>query len=280
MDRRTFLATPLVFGLSDLFAQENKAPSWLAEALQRMKETGRCGIVLIVPDKKEEQRPLGEALAARIDGPDRATRALLCEAVFLCLPRRLAEGAVCAAGDRNTRYLLDPSGKAVDSDTLAPSALESPKAFASSFDLFLHGRDGNRLRERAEAIRKTLPAGVKEAIEQLDADEVDIREKASALLLRHADRILPLLADLSRNADPVERRGRAADVIEAYFLSIPAPKPGPQLPYGCRIPRLVSAGCGSRVELEEGEQEERIAVLCGRGSVSRPSARFLSFLLK
>src|SRR5437867_2739830 len=118
MKRRTFLtqiaaalpavalAEPFIFGLREIFAQnDKKTPTWLADALRRMKETGRYGIILIVPDKKEEQRPIGCDLAALVDGEDRATHALLCEAVFICVRRYCAEGVACEIGDKNTRYL-------------------------------------------------------------------------------------------------------------------------------------------------------------------------------
>jgi len=116
-------------------------------------------------------------------------------------------------------------------------------------------------------------------VEQLDAEEVEAREKASATLLKHADRILPFLADLSANAPSVERRGRAADVIEAWFRASPAKATGPRLPYGCKIPQLVSAGCGGVREKEEGEKEnEGRAVACGMARVTPENARFMKWL--
>ncbi len=243
-----------------------------------MKETGRCGIVLIVPDAREGQLPIGLALAGLVDSDDRATHALLCEGVFICLRRVQAEGRICEIGDGNTRYLLDPAGRRLEADRIDPSALGTPEAFTRSFGPFLHGRSQERLRERADAIRKTLSPEARDAVEKLDADDPDLRESASAHLLREADRILPFLAELSLRAEPVERRGRAADVIEAHFKAA-ADAPGPRLPFGCKVPKLVPSGCGRMREQEEGEDEKnRMMVACGMARAPRESRRFLGFL--
>ena len=284
MNRRTWLkgaaATPFVFGLGDLFAQEAKiSPPWIAEALKLMNESGRYGVVLIVPDKKDEQLPLGQGLAALIDGDDRAAHAVLCEAVFICVRHSHAEGRFCEIGDRNTRYLIDPSGKRVAADMIEEKSLEDAGAFKVSFGPFLRGKDGERLRQRAEVIRNGLSPEAKAAVENLDAEEIDVREQASALLLKQADRIMPFLVELSLNATPVERRGRAADVIEAYFRLCSTKAVGPRLPYGCKIPVMVNAGCNLLREKEDGEKESEMSIMvCGMGRASKETRRFLSFL--
>ena len=94
------------------------------------------------------------------------------------------------------------------------------------------------------------------------ADDVETRDTASALLLGQADRIVPLLVDLSRRVGPSERRNRLSDLLERYFASRPGEKPGPRLPYGCTISRIVSTGCGP----------------CGRGHVNEDQRRILAFL--
>jgi hypothetical protein len=283
MDRRTFLkqaaAAPLVFGLGDLFAQDQKSPAWLAEALARMKDTGRYGIVLIIPDDKEQQRPIGQALAALIDGKDRGSHALFSEAVFVCMRRFAAEGAVCDAGDRNTRYLLDPSGKKIDADIPGENALKDAAAFENSFGPFLHGKDGKRFRERVEEIRKSLPAEVTKAVENLDADEADVRDKASAVLQAHADRIISYLADSSARASSPEARSRAADVVEHHFRTFSGDKPGPRLPFGCKVSVLVEAGCGELREKGDDEEEGKSPVKgCGMASLTKHDRRFLRWL--
>ena len=67
-DRRRFLqqaaAIPCVFGLRELLAQEPAAgkPEWFQKALQRMKETGRWGVVIVAPDlDKVEIKKIGRA---------------------------------------------------------------------------------------------------------------------------------------------------------------------------------------------------------------------------
>lgn len=273
MDRRTFLAAPLLFGLPALFAQERKAPSWYADALRRMKETDRYGIILVLPDIRTDGRTYGLALKQLLEGGDRGPHELFVEAVFVCLRRSQAEGLVCEPGDRHTRFLLDPSGKKIDSDLAGFGVYESAAAFTRSFGPFLHGKSDERLREHSARVERDLSAGARRAIKALDADDVEIRDQASSLLLAQTDRIAPHLVDLSRRADTPERRNRLSDLLENYFRSRPEEKPGPRLPYGCAITRFVSTGCGSYWE-----DEPRELPACGMGRANPDSRRLLTFL--
>jgi hypothetical protein len=191
--------------------------------------------------------------------------------------RSHADGRFADGGDTNTRYLLDASGRRIEADRVDARCLADAAAFKSSFGPFLHGKDGDRLRQRAGEIRKELSADLRTAVDRLDAEEVEVRERASALLLKQAVGLMPFLVEMSLNGAPVERRGRAADLIEAYFQSVSPKVAGPRLPYGCKIPVMVNAGCGMMREKEEGEKE-LLAVPCGMAIAPKESRRFLSFL--
>ena len=77
----------------------------------------------------------------------------------------------------------------------------------------------------------------------------------------------------------LSRRTVPPTEFEIHFRSAALDKSGPRLPFGCKIPKLVPAGCGGTREAEEGEDEtKRVAVACGLGRAPRESRRFLSFL--
>ncbi len=69
LSRRSFLigtaSAPLVYGLGELWAvRGDPEPTWLVDALARMKETGRWGVVLAVPAGPQERFQFGQALWA------------------------------------------------------------------------------------------------------------------------------------------------------------------------------------------------------------------------
>src|SRR5450631_3731643 len=116
IDRRAFLgslaATPLVYGLPSVFGQEttDKTP-WLAEALKRMAETGRWGVVLVPFENPALRSAQASALYAltELDDEDYETHDLFCHAVFITLPAAVAKAKFPKADGAN-RILLDPAG--------------------------------------------------------------------------------------------------------------------------------------------------------------------------
>ncbi len=270
MDRRTFLATPLVFGLRELFAQEAR-PAWVEAALRRMKETGRFGVLLVVPDADPLQIRWGAALSdlTRTEVP--LAREVLCEAVFICA-RRAVAGDLVAPGAHN-RLLLSPEGKALESDTVAVETLEDAPRFAASFRKLLHGEGGERLCAQVSRLQGTIP----EEVRALESDDPAERERASARLFAAADRLLPWLVAQRQSAASPEVRGRIAAVIDRVFLASPVEGFGPRLPYGARIPRF-GGGCAG-IEIPEGV-ESIPAVPCGLAAVVSEPRKFLRFLSK
>src|SRR6185503_4181549 len=92
LSRRSFLvgaaAAPLVYGLKDLSgALGDPEPTWIADALARMKESGRWGVVLALPTPPQERFQFGQALWALTGLPNNGIEAhpLFCEAVFAVL---------------------------------------------------------------------------------------------------------------------------------------------------------------------------------------------------
>jgi hypothetical protein len=272
MDRRTFLAqtaaVPLIFGLPLLFGQEPAPgmPEWYEAALKRMKELGRYGVAIVAPDllavadptqADAPRRRLGTTLWTLAHEEYPAAHALFSEAVFICLTSDIADRTVRKAGDARNRFLLSPDGDLLSADKVDAAAMENLELFVSSFAPFLHGEGNSRLKERSEAIQKRFDAEVEKAFSQLGADSADDRESATAILSRRAESLTPYLAWLSISAPDFEKRGRAKDLLAAYYTA------GPRLPYGSYLPEVLDSCRG-----------------CGMGRVPENSRKFIRFLLK
>jgi hypothetical protein len=276
MDRRTFLAAvPLVFGLDRLSAQDPGRPAWAAEALDRMKATGRFGLLVVVPGADPDQRRAGAALWDLARCPLAAVRGLLAECVVSATARPAALGV--AADDRRSLLLLSPEGRVLDGVAAGLAVLEDAERFAKAVDALLKDRRA----ERAEAVERTLPPGLRGQLDRLDAEEAKDRALAWSVVSSEADRIAPLLAHRARTAATPEARGRASDLLLKVWERAEEKRFGPRLPYGARVPVMASRGCGGLVELPEGRAEdpEPVTIKCGRAAVSAEEARlFLRFL--
>ncbi len=298
MDRRTFLATPLVFGLEDLLAQDPVPgrPEWFDEALRRMKETGRLGVVIVVPElaqakpdprykdlgelneiilrqaREAPRRRIGTALWILANRPHPEAHAILCEAVFVCMTPELADSSVRIKGDARNRILLAPDGSRVASDAVTTETFEDPAKFAASFGAFLRSEGKARIRERSETLEKSLPDPLRTALARLDDEDAAAREAAVAALAKEVERLVPCLFwhGMSGSA---ERRGRAKDLLRRPWRSAPEDRPGPKLPYGAVLPRFVLS-CSDWVE------ETEVVVMCGLAAVVGDSPKFLRFLAK
>lgn len=232
--RRAFLATPLVFGLRELLAQDTKwEPDWYRKARERMRQTGRYGVVIVVPDGLPEREKLGNALQNLLEDPAEGLRELFCEAVFVCVTSEVARACLREPGERHNRFLLDPAGKRLAADTVDPAVFLESQKFLKSFLPLVHGGRGERLRDRAAAIRATLEDPLKKALTRLDAETVDERDEAAALVQKHAETILPLLVETRVTTANEEVRARCRAILQKHFES--AAVPGPRLPYGARL---------------------------------------------
>jgi hypothetical protein len=278
LDRRAFLGTtaavPLLFGLRELLADDTprQAPDWYARALRRMKETGRLGVVVVVPDGEEARLRAGRALWILANEEHPEAHELFAEAVFVCMTSEVADAVLRREGGRENRLLVDGDGKRAAADAIDPALLESPARFAASFRGFLHGESNDRLREQAARIGRDLTADLREAVVSLDADDAAAREASSRTLLKHADRIAPYLAWLGA-AGGAERSGRARDVLRRCYAATREDEAGPRLPYGAVLPEFTWA-CNMLVEGKEA------AIRCGLASVPAPARKFIRFMTK
>ena len=287
MDRRTFLsmaaASPFVFGLQDLLAQESAPadpkPEWLQAALGRMKETRRYGVVLVIPPGKKGQVRLGQGILARLSSPGLQANELFCEVVFICLSEKLAEQfrGGTREGDRAIldgvdRILLDPDGKKVAADRIDLKELEHYWSFHKTFGRFVHGENGERLAAHQKEIEKTLPVEVLEAAARLTAvrtrpesdDDRMLRRKDMDLLRSRADQFAPWM---TRHSELIGG-GPFCVVLWEYFLDQSELEPEHLLPYGIQVERFQRrAGCGESVS-------------CGRARIRLTDYRFLEYLAK
>lgn len=267
-------ATPLLFGLRDLFGQDSgdPAPLWYRAALTRMKETRRHGVVLVAPADTKGRIAFGETLRARLDADDPETIELFCETVVIALRPEIAARVVKRSKSEENRFLLDPDGRQVAADRVPAEALGSSRSFAESFGAFVRGSDGERLRVLADSIR--VSAEVKSALSKLDSEDWDEREEAVSVLVRHADAIAPVLVRERIVAGSDERRLRIRMVLRRWFREQEPLKSGARLPYGVvRVDYLET--CGSFEDEEDG-----VGVACGRARPSREARKFLRFLTK
>lgn len=300
MNRRRFLrnaaALPFVFGLRDLLGQDADAgrPDWHLAAFRRMKETGRNGVVIVVPDPERDElvseavgggtkitrvlqdaarRRVGLALWTLANEEHPGAHAIFTEAVFVCMTSELADRLVRRPGDPKNRFLLDPEGRTIAADTVDATVLESPEAFTPSFTRFLHGGDGARLRERAEAVGKTLDDRLRKSLSRLSSESAEERDAAQAAILERADSIAPFLVQQSIAAPEAETRGRLKDVLASLYAPGREGAAGFRLPYGSYLPEFAEA-CGHL------RLKEEAAVECGLGRAPLRSRKFLRFLAK
>jgi hypothetical protein len=266
MDRRTFLlATPLVFGLRELFAQDAppKKPAWLDEAFKRMKETARPGLVLVAPAADAERRTFGQEMHDLLESKEPDARELFVEAVVICLAPDVAAKHIDAKGNR---IMLDADGKVVASDTVAVD-----ETFVASCREFLHAKDGARLRATVRRVHEGLKDGERAPIESaIDKVDTDGDEPAEALgeLKKVADRVAPWLVLARLEAVHKQGRERLRRVLESIAVRA--------LPYGTLLPKFVDI-CGHWREVQTPD-EEGAAFECGMAKAGRGSRKFIKFL--
>src|SRR5688572_24506778 len=233
MNRRAFLSVaagaPLVFGLRELLAQD-PAPDFIDSALKRMKATRRFGVFLVIPEAEAARKTLGQGLVDRLPTGSKAGNSgfeLFCAHVFVCVsPDQAAKRGLGAKVDGPMpgilRMLVNPEGKQVAADRITLDVFEDSAKFIQSFGAFIHGKDGDRLRDHAREIEKTLSGDLKKAAEHLSGEPADAT-KALETLVAAADSIAPWLLQLSRDRiDP-----RFSRPLWTYYLQQSAQDPEP-----------------------------------------------------
>jgi hypothetical protein len=269
-DRRTFLAQaatlPLIYGIDVLSVQEPKSseePAWLGQAMARMKETGRWGIVLVLPASPDVRGQLRHTLWAitAFDNEDLEAHRLFCEAVFMVMTPELARKRFDQK-DAVSRILLSPEGLEITSDKVDLSMVGDPVGFAASFSQFIHGDNNQRLIERARAMEKAMAPEVKDAVSKLGSESEDERLQSAIVLIRKVEGITPFLVYVAETSNIPRRRIQAKNLLTSYFGSLRPDAAGSKVPFGCTGPHHWDP-CRS----------------CGMGRVPERSRMFLRFLI-
>jgi hypothetical protein len=261
----------------------------LAQARQRMAESVRPGVVIVIPpDAKAAQvlaADLGRLLGAddaceelvvrkvRVMGPqqpaahgptDPTVQRLFCQGVFVCVPFADVQKAFPDLKPGTAAVLLNAEGRAAD---CAPAeAGLFGKDVAVKLTQFLHGAKGERLAAAAAAQREALGTALSgqldAALRDLDADGFAEREAASKKLAELAPRAPALLAAALRDATELEPRRRLERLFTDLYQTEPPAKGVTRLPYGVRFESVHVDPCPG----------------CGMGTLPPGSRQFVRFI--
>ena len=272
--RRDFLrfasASPLVFGLNDLWAQSQESPAWWKEALARMKERAMPGLVFISETSKEEREKLGWAIRDLLESGDARARDIFCGSIVVCLRPEIARACLGDAAAPGRGLVLDPSGRVLEKFDLRLEDLKDPAVFEEQFLKRLYGEGEIRLAAAADRIRSTLRPEDKKAFDELSAESAVDRDRATATLLKAFNSLSSLILVERRKATDGERAARFRRIIDDYFEAADETSPGPRLPFGAKF----------RVPLTCAPEEEGVPSQCGMGRLDGKGQRFLEFLEK
>ena len=272
--RRDFLrfatGTPFVFGLTDLLAQSQEPPAWWKEALARMKDRARPGLVFIAEESAEERKKLGWAIRDLLESEDGRAREIFCGSVVVCLRPGIARACLGDAAAPGRGIVLDPSGRVLEKFDLRLEDLKDPAVFEERFSKRLYGEGEARLAAAADRIRSTLRPEDKKAFEDLNAESAADRDRASATLLGGFNALSSLILHERRKAADGDLAARLRRIIDAHFEAADEKTPGPRLPFGAKF----EAGCSCAAE------EEGVPSQCGMGRLEGKGQRFLEFLEK
>src|SRR5579862_5438120 len=220
--RRTFLAQvaslPLVYGLQAEQEQGGENPAWFAGALARMKETGRWGVVLVLPEEANARWVLGQTLWAitAFENEDLDAHRLFCETVFIVMTPDLA-GKHFPGKEGANRILLSHEGNFLASGQIDLGILAKPADFYTSFGQFIHGENNQRLVERSGSMEKTLSSELKEALSKLGSELDEERLQAALMVVRHIEGVTPVLMSIAETAEAPRRRVQARNLLTSYF---------------------------------------------------------------
>jgi len=274
LPRREFLrlasASPFVFGLNELLGQTQEPPAWWKEALARMKDRAQPGLVFISEEFAEERKKLGWAIRDLLENDDARAREIFCASVVVCLRPEIARACLGAAAAPGRVLVLDPSGHLLEKFDLRLEDLKDPSIFEERFSKRLYGEGEVRLAAAANRIRSTLLPEEKKAFEDLSAESVADRDRASAILLGAFNTLAWLVLYERRKAADGEKDARIRRIIDAHFEAADEKTPGPRLPFGARFEAAVTCA----------PEEEGVPSQCGMGRLEGKGQRFLEFLEK
>ncbi|GEM_PF-2739424 len=241
INRRDFLkhtaAATVILGFPffSRFADADDAPDFLAEALARMKDERKPGVLILIPKDAGQANVLASVLAHILTPQNGAAHQIFCEAVVACVPTKTAARIEGVKADW-TVVCLDASGKVIDGAAL-PINQCNEKLIPLATQI-LHGKDNERLKSAAQSQREKLDDKtfdrVRKAIENLGAQSSRLRELASQELVELAPRAPAILALAAVTTADAEVKARAASIFETIFESAPDDKPSACLPFGAK----------------------------------------------
>lgn len=268
-------------------------PAWFEEAMARMLEENKLGVLIVLPGNTRDRRELAGALEMLLDycrenrcvcgeyprqtvqASNVVTLCELCErvreifsqAVFVCVERSVVDACVRSARGEDTFLVFDSDRRVLDGAALKPDALMSASAFVSTMERILHGPGRIRLGAKADAIRWSLTDEEHRALKRLASREDE------DVLAASARRIIPLLV-LERMEAVEGRLERLRSILRRYSWDAPILRPGPRLPYG--IVAAEDRGCCGSAWTEE--EDVHVSVACGRGRVVPGARSFIRYL--
>jgi hypothetical protein len=240
----------------------------LAEALARMKAENKPGVAIRIPVEPKMRHVPGHCIVESLNRPDANAIRLYAQSVFVCLESAVLQEQIRGADPADSAVLFDSTLRAVagipfnygtDWDRFVPVLLE-----------LVQGKGDERLRSRAESIRRSAPAPVMDAVDRLDS------AGDRATVAAHAAKIAPLLVYEDLQPTNEIRKKALSQILRGYFDSTSATVPGPKLPYGVKA--SPGGGCGDGCE-ERSEAQREMVVECGMammGPGARSFARYLT----
>jgi hypothetical protein len=250
-------------------------PAWWTQALARMKDESRPGLVLRVPVKKGVAMRLGWRMVEWLDRATGVQGAPFLEAVVVFLSADDLARLVKDAKPDEDAVLVDEAGARVDGRvTSLPKLFESDDEPSGVLGGLLRGPLGTtgeakdaRLVERAAKARPRLPDDVAAALDRMET------EGDATLVAANAWRTTSLVLLALRDAEG-ERAKRLTHVLDLAFEGASRWKPSARLPFGLEVVQG-EGGCGGGEFDDDGNP---IAVDCGMGRVTPDGREFLKYL--
>lgn len=233
-----------------------------------MKDGERPGLVFLAPATDEWPVPMAKALLDLLESGDSRAHEIFCSAIVTCLGPEVASACLPESATPGKVLVLESTGRVQSTVDLKLENLKEPAVFFETFDKLLHGADRARLSTRAEAVRGKLTDEEKKAFETLEADDLPVREKASAVLLKNAEALMPLLVFERGTSATPDRAARLRSLIDTYFNRCEEKTPGPRLPFGTRIAPGMDCGV----------DRDDVAVQCGMARLEGKGQRLLILL--
>lgn len=293
------LAPTAIRCMQDLPARSRAAPPvqmpTFGDALARMREDAKPGVVIRFPRDPREQQRLVAAFSGALDLGDDDAWGLFSESVVVCAADDAAfDARIVDAVPGETAVLVDAAARRVDGTRLCGGALQTSGVLVGELCDLVHGTDARRLRERAAAVRATLSPVELELLETpvewdlrksftppTDYDRVFGHDRRTRTGHRELTRVVPLLVLATLEDGPrlvTLEWSNSKRLLFRYFRDFEEWDPGPALPYGLAVDVLSdSGGCGGEGPIH-GRTRTSSKHACGMAMPTPASRRFIGLL--